>query len=215
MAFSIKQTKAILQEYGVPAENLDAAAERLCAAHKTDLDAIKEERDAYKRDAETLAKAQKELDELKARPDDGYKAKYEQEHEKYERERDDFKAFREETAKKETLAAKTKAFREILKDANITSEQAVAKVLKYTNLDSDDYALDENGKFKDAKKILKSVQEEWPEQITHETVRGAETPTPPANTGGTTATVEKIMGIKNDGERHRAIAQHLDLFANQ
>ena len=205
MAFSIKQTKAILQEYGIPAENLDAAAERLCAAHKTDLDAIKEERDTYKRDAEALATVQKELDDLKARQDDGFKEKYEQEKAAY-------KEFRKETAKKETLAAKTKAFREILKDANITSEQAVAKVLKYTNLDSDDYALDENGKFKDAKKILKSVQEEWPEQITHETVRGAETPAPPANNGGRTVTKEQIMGIKDAGERQRAIAANLDLF---
>lgn len=29
MAFSIKQVKAKLQEYGVPAENLDSAAESL------------------------------------------------------------------------------------------------------------------------------------------------------------------------------------------
>ena len=59
MAFSIKQVKAKLQEYGVPAENLDSAAEYFCSAHKTDLDAIKEQRDTYKADAETLATVQK------------------------------------------------------------------------------------------------------------------------------------------------------------
>lgn len=84
MAFSIKQVKAKLQEYGVPAENLDTAAEYFCSAHKTDLDAIKEERDTYKTDAETLAKVQKELDDLKAAGDGGLQKQLDELQKKYD-----------------------------------------------------------------------------------------------------------------------------------
>lgn len=71
MAFTIKQIKAKLQGYGVPAETLDKAAEELCAAHKTDLDAIIEERDKFKAEAEKMDSVQKELDGLKAAGDGG------------------------------------------------------------------------------------------------------------------------------------------------
>lgn len=77
MAFSIKQTKAKLQEYGVPAENLDAAAEYFCAAHKTDIDAIKEERDELKKAAEKVPGLEAELKDLKSQGDkDKWKVKY-------------------------------------------------------------------------------------------------------------------------------------------
>lgn len=125
--------------------------------------------------------------------------------------------YKTEQDAKEVRVAREKAFLGILKDASITSEQAVAKVLKYTNLDSDDYALDENGKFKDAKKILKSVQEEWPEQITRETVRGADTPAPPANNGGRTMTREEIFKTygKDPAKCQEAIAANMDLFVRR
>ena len=176
--FSVKQIKALLSEHGMPVEGLDKAAEEICSRHNTTLDAIKEERDGYKKDAETLATVQKELDDLKADKDDGYKDKYEKEHA-------DFEKYKADVAHKATLEARKAAFLGVLADAGITKESSVAKVLKYTNLDADEYELSDDGKFKDAKAILKSVKEEWPEHITKEGEQGADTKHPPEHHDGT------------------------------
>lgn len=204
MAFSIKQVKAKLQEFGVSAENLDAAAEYFCAAHKTDLDAIKEERDNFRKDAETLVSVRKELDALKAQPGDGYKDKYEKEHKAFE----DYKAAAEA---EKTMAAKKAAYTDICKDAGL-SEKGIAKAVKYA--DWDKIELDEDGKIKDAKAQIKSIKEEWAEHIVTTSTKGVNTETPPANTGGSYKSREEIYKRGDNGrfvldanQRQAALAQ--------
>lgn len=175
--FSVKQIKALLADAGLPVDALDNTAEEICARHNAALDSIKEERDSLKADAETLASTQKELAELKAAAkDDGFKAKYEHEHEAFEK-------YKADVAHKAVIEAKRTAFMEILKDAGITRDTSIAKVLKYTDVDKLG-ELDESGKFTDAKAILKAVKDEWPEHITTEGKQGAPTPTPPAKVEG-------------------------------
>lgn len=118
MAFTIKQIKAKLQEFGVPAENLDKAAEELCAAHKTDLDAIKEQRDTYKTDSETLEKVQKELDALKAAGDGGLQKQLEELQKKYEDAETAHKTELEGLQKQISDRAYTDAMSEAVKAAN-------------------------------------------------------------------------------------------------
>lgn len=204
MAFSIKQTKAKLQEFGVPAEQLDAAAEYFCAAHKTDLDAIKEERDALKHEAETLAAVQKELDALKNQPDDGFKAKYEKVKAEYDK-------YKTDTENEKALAAKKAAYTEVCKDAGL-NEKGVAKALKYADWNA--VELDDSGKVKDAKNHIKALKEEWAENVEFVTTRGANTPNPPANNGGTLKSREDIYKTDERGrfvmdatQRQAALAQ--------
>ena len=71
MAFTRKMLKAM----GIEDEKID----QIIDAHSETVDALKADRDTYKEDAAKLAAVQKELDELKAKGDDGYKAKYEAE----------------------------------------------------------------------------------------------------------------------------------------
>ena len=172
MAFSIKQTKAKLQEYGVPAENLDTAAEYFCAAHKTDLDAIKEERDEYKKAAEKLPGVESELAELKKNSGgDKWKVKYEA----IKEELDDFKQKTEKAANE----AKVKdAYTALLKAAGI-ADKRIATVLKVTNLD--DIKLDEDGKIENAKDLTKAIKTEWADFITSSENKGAGTENPPNN----------------------------------
>lgn len=170
--FTIKQVKANLVEWGMPAENVDKAAEALCGLHNTVLDAIKEERDALKGNAETLAELQKRYDAL---ANDGFKERYEKEHEAFE-------AFKAQIAQERTDAQKREAFKAILADAHITKESAIAKVLKYTDLSQ--YELGEDGKFKTAKDILKAVEAEWPEYVEKEGKEGTPIPTPPESHDG-------------------------------
>ena len=172
MAFSIKQIKELLSDAGLPVDKLDSTAEEICSRHNTALDAIKEERDSLKTKADTLATVQAELDNLKAQKDDGYKDKYEKEHKAFE----DYKS---EVEREKEHAKRESAFMDVLKDAGITKDTSVAKVLKYTDIDGDEYELDDKGKFKNAKSILKSVKEEWPEHITTDGTDGADVKHPP------------------------------------
>lgn len=203
MAFSVKQIKAILSENGMPLEKVDAAAEEICSRHTAVLDSIKEERDGYKKDAETLASVQKELDALKGKPDDGYKEKYET----LQKEYDEYKT-KAETEK--VMAAKKAAYEEVCKDAGLT-EKGVAKAVKYADWNS--VELDETGKVKDAKALIKSLKEEWSEHVMKSETKGAETATPPENKSGSNyKSRDEIMAIKDDAARQKAIAQNHELF---
>lgn len=199
MAFSIKQIKAVLSEHGLPVENLDKAAEEICGRHTADLDSIKEQRDTFKKDAETLATVQKELDDLKkAQSTDNYKEKYEQ--------------LKAEITAKETKKAKTDAYRELLKGANI-DEKRIATILRAEAPTIDKIELDADGKIKNAEQYTESIKSDWADFIVTQSAKGTNTATPPANGGAaTTKTKEDILKIKDAGERQKAIAENPTLF---
>lgn len=202
MSFSVKQIKAILSNHNMPVEDLEGAAEEICSKHSADMDAIKEERDNLKQDAETLASVQKENEDLKKQleaVDDGA-------YEKLKKEFDDYKA---EVKAQAERAGKETAFKEILKDAGIP-EKHFAKIIKYSDVDG--FELDDKGKIKDAKDILKAIKDEWSDHIETGGQKGADTATPPKNTGGAKMTKEEIMKIKDTSERQKAIAENHELF---
>lgn len=175
MAFSIKQVKAKLQEYGVPAENLDTAAEYFCSAHKTDLDAIKEQRDTYKSDAETLAKVQKELDDLKAAQDDGWKDK----HDAIKKEFEDYKAG---VTAKETKSAKEAAARAYYESKGITGK-ALDIAMRGSGAEIESLEL-ADGKIKDAAALEALIKGDFSGLVSTTTTTGANTATPPAGDSG-------------------------------
>ena len=65
MALTNAQVREILSEYGVPAENIKIAADRIIQGHGASINALRETINGYKQDAEKLADVQKELDALK------------------------------------------------------------------------------------------------------------------------------------------------------
>ena len=89
---------------------------RLVALHLGVVDPLKDDLTKYKADAEKLPGVQKELDDLKAAGDGGYKVKYEKEH-------SDFEAFQSNITAKEAKAAKEKAVRAFFESKNITEAQ--------------------------------------------------------------------------------------------
>lgn len=192
-------TRKMLKALGIEEEKIDQIME----AHVEVVDALKADRDTYKEDAQKLSAVQKELDELKAKGEDGYKEKYEKEHKAFE----DFKT---EQAAKETKAAKSKAYRELLREAGV-SDKRFEGIIKLTDLDG--IELDTDGKIKDADKHAETIKTEWADFIVSTSTRGAQTATPPTNNGGkTTMTRAEIMAIKDDDERQAKIAENLHLF---
>lgn len=155
------------------------------------VDGLKEERDRYKADAEKLPAVQKELDELKGKGDDGYKAKYESEHQAFE----DYKT---SVASEKTTAAKEKALETALKKVGIADKrlQSVARLCKGDGL-LDKLELDDKGAIKDSDKLEASLKESYSDYIVTTSTHGANTANPPAGNGGSgsiTAEAFKKMG---------------------
>lgn len=186
-------TRKMLKAMGIEDEKID----QIIDAHSESVDALKQ----YKNDADKLIEVQKELDDLKAKGDNGLQKKYDDLKSEYDN-------YKKSVESEKALFAKKEAFTEVVKDAGL-SEKGVAKALKYA--DWDKIELDKDGKVKDAKEHLKELKEEWAEYVVKEGTKGAETSTPPEN-NGSTMTKEDILKIKDTAERQKAMVEHHELF---
>ena len=143
-------TRKALKAMGLTDEQVDSIIEM----HTDTVDGLKADISKYRGDAEKLPGVQKELDDLKAAGDGGYKEKYEKEHKDFE----DFKAA--QTAKEER-SAKESAFRNLLKDAGV-NEKRIDSIVKVSDIDSLEL---EDGKIKGADKLTETVKTEWADFI--------------------------------------------------
>ncbi len=159
-------TRKFLKGMGLNDEVVDSIIE----SHAETVDGLKEEINKYKGDAEKLPEVQRELDNLKAAGDGGYKKKYEDEKKAFE----DYKTA--QTAK-ETKQAKEKAYAEFLKSVGV-SEKRIPSIIKVTDLNAVEL---EGDKVKDADKLTESVKTEWADFIETSNTNGANTNTPPTN----------------------------------
>ena len=159
-------TRKLLKGMGLTEEQVDTIIE----AHTDTVDGLKADIDKYKGDAAKLPGVQKELDDLKAAGDGGYK-------EKYEKEKKAFEDFKTAQTEKETRQAKETAYRELLKAAGV-SEKRIPAILKVTDLNGIEM---DGDKIKDADKHTQTVKTEWAEFVESSNTTGANTTTPPAN----------------------------------
>ena len=199
-------TRKALKAMGLTDEQVDSIIEM----HTDTVDGLKADISKYKGDAEKLPGVQKELDDLKAAGDGGYKEKYEKEHKAFE----DFKTAQKG---KETKEAKEKAYRELLKESGV-SEKRIESVLKVTDLESIELA--EDGKIKDADKHKETIKKDWSDFIVKQETGGVHTDTPHQNdVGGGPKTREEIYAKDDKGRfkldasaRQKALAE---IMANE
>lgn len=177
---------------------------RLVALHLGVVDPLKDDLTKYKADAEKLPGVQKELDDLKAAGDGGYKEKYEKEHSAFE-------AFKTDITAKESKAAKEKAVRAYFESKNITGAnldlamRGCGEELSALELDGE--------KIKDTKSLDALVDGTYKGLVSKQTVRvdtGAR-----FNGGGKPMTKDEIMQITDRAERRAAIAANMDLFRKE
>jgi hypothetical protein len=198
-------TRKALVAMGIEAEKIDQIIEmhsETVEALKTERDNAKNEAKQYKADAEKLPEVEKELKDLK---DNNSGDKYKEKYDTLKKEYEDFKA---DTTAKETKATKEKAYKTLLLECGVSNKR-IDKVLKVSDVDN--VELDENGNIKDAESLKKSIKDEWSDFIETTGTTGAETATPPKNTGGNMSK-DDILKIENDTERQRAIAENHELF---
>nr|DAG17608.1 MAG TPA: hypothetical protein [Caudoviricetes sp.] len=165
---------------------------RLVALHLGVVDPLKDDLTKYKADAEKLPGVQKELDDLKAAGDGGYKEKYEKEHSAFE-------TFKTDITAKESKAAKEKAVRAYFESKNITGANLD---LAMRGCGEEMAALELDGeKIKDTKSLDALVDGTYKGLVSKQTVRfdtGAR-----FNGGGKPMTKDEIMQITDRAERRR------------
>ncbi|MGN0663691.1 MAG: hypothetical protein ACI4L5_01300 [Negativibacillus sp.] len=158
-------TRKMLKAMGIEEEKIDQIIE----AHSETVDSLK----AYKADAEKLASVQKELDDLKAAGDGGYKEKYQSEHAAFEQ-------YKAEISAEKTKAAKAQAYRSLLKEVGI-SDKRLDAVLRVSDLEKLELV---DGKLKDADALKEKAKSDWADFIVTTETKGADTATPPDNNPG-------------------------------
>lgn len=171
------------------------------------MDGLKSQLAEVKADADKLPAVTKERDELKAAAEKDGKDPYRV---KYEAIKEEFAEYKKDIEAKASKAAKTDAYRALLKEAGV-ADKRIEAVLRVSDIDG--VELDDKGKIVDSSKLKKTIQEEWADFITKESVHGSNTPNPPANNGSKAyKTKEEIYAIKDAAERQKAILDNHELF---
>lgn len=193
-------TRKLLKGMGLTDEQVDTIIE----AHTDTVDGLKADVTRYKADAEKLPGVQKQLDDLKAAGDGGYKEKYEKEHSAFE-------AFKTDITAKESKAAKERAVRAYFESKNITGANLD---LAMRGCGEEMSALELDGeKIKDTKSLDALVDGTYKSLVSKPAVRldmGAR-----LNEGGKPMTKDEIMKITDRTERRAAIAANMDLFRKE
>lgn len=178
-------TRKMLKAMGIEDEKID----QIIDAHTETVDGLKADIEKYRTDAEKLPGVQKELETAQADLEAGKKDSWKV---KYDAIKEEFEGYKSEQTKKETMAAKESAYRNLLKATGI-NEKRIESVLKVSDVDS--LELDDKGAIKDAAKLTDSIKTEWADFITTTTTKGAESHTPPQNNNGKSYTAADIRGM--------------------
>lgn len=186
MALSKAKVREILSKAGVDSEHMQEALTEILDGNIASIDAVKEERDKYKKDAEKLESVQKELNDLKESIDkddeNPFKLKYEKKVEDFKELKKEYDAFKADIEAKNVRQKKSEAFKQLLKDSNV-SDKRINAIVKVSADTINAIEFDEEGKVKDSEKITDNIKTEWADFIVTEGKKGADTSTPPANTG--------------------------------
>ena len=199
-------TRKSLKAMGLTDEQVDSIIEM----HTDTVDGLKEQVNTYKADAEKLPNVQKELDDLKAMGDGGYKDKYEKEHKAFE----DYKA---DVTAKESKAAKEKAVRAYFESKNITGANLD---LAMRGCGEEMAALVMDGdKIKDTTSLDALVDGTYKALVSTTNTQGANPATPPTNSGGAKLTRADIYKkdergryVMSTADRQKALAANPELL---
>lgn len=192
MALTVK----MLQAMDISQDKIDQIIE----AHRASVNGLTELRDQYKADldkyktdAEKLASVEKELEKANAKIE-----AFAETENKLKEIQTEFDTYKAETEKKEVQIIKEKAYKDLLREVGI-SEKRFDAIVRVTDLT--DVVVGDDGKIKDSKELVDSIKSEWADFIVKRTEQGANTPNPPANTGGGTfdkMSLAEKMAYAND-----------------
>ena len=191
-------TRKYLKAMGIEDEKID----QIIDAHTETVNGLKDDIAKYKGDAEKLPAVQKELDDLKAKGDDGWKEK----HDAVKKEFGDYKASIEA---KETRAAKEKAVKAYFESKQIEGAN-LNLALRSCAAEIDAVELD-GEKIKDTKSLDALIKGDLASLVAKPGVR-VDMGNRLNNNGGKPLTREDIIAIKDGSARRKAMAENPELF---
>lgn len=200
-------TRKMLKGMGLTEEQADTIIE----AHTETVDGLKEKLKTADDKATRLDGVQKELDDLKAKGGDDYKAKY-------EAEKKAFSDYKADQAAKETKAAKESAAKAYFEGKKITGGN-LNIAMRGAKDEIAGLELDESGKIKDTAALDALVSGEYSSLVVTTQTRYANPATPPTNNQGGKLTRADIYKKDDKGryimsteERQKALANNPDLL---
>ena len=176
---------------------------RLIALHLGVVDPLKDQLQTYKTDAEKLPAVQKELDDLKAAGDGGYK-------EKYEAEVKAHKEYRQQVESEKETARTDADVLALCKEAGITRESSLRLIVK--DFDRSKIERDKDGNISNRAKLLEAVKADYADFVGTPGKEGTPPTTPPTGGGGSSKTKKEIIDMTDPVARQAEMMNNLSLF---
>ena len=167
----------------------DEQVDSIIEMHTDTVDGLKTDIARYKADAEKLPGVQTELDNLKAKGDDGWKDR----HDTVKKEFDEYK---QSVEARDSKAAREKAARAYFESKNITGRN-LDIAMRGASAEIDGIELDGEA-IKDAAALDALVNGTFAGLVVTESVSGANTSNPPANNAGRVYTRDEIRKMTPD-----------------
>lgn len=192
-------TRKYLKSIGLTEDQIEGIVEE----HIATVNDLKETANKYKADADKLPTVQKEVDDLKAAGDGGYKEKYEAEVKAY-------KEYKQQVESEKETARVDADVLAMCKEAGITREKALHLIVK--DFDRSKIERDKDGKITNRDKLLAMVKTDYADFVGTIGTEGTPPATPPTGGNTTYKSRAEIMKIKDTTERQQAIKENLALF---
>lgn len=192
-------TRKYLKSVGLTDDQIEGVIEE----HQSTLESLKEQNKALKADADKLAEVQKELDDLKAQGDGGYK-------EKYEAEAKAHKEYKQKVEAEKTAARDDADVLALCKEAGIARDSSLRLIAK--DFDRSKIKRGEDGKITNHDELVSSIKTDYADFVGTPGNQGTPPTTPPSG-GGSGMTRDQILNIKDAHTRQQAIADNMHLFS--
>lgn len=192
-------TRKYLKSIGLNEDQIEGVIEE----HTSVTNDLKEMIKTLQVNADKLPIVQKELDDLKAQGDGGYK-------EKYEAEVKAHKEYRQQIESEKETARTDADVLALCKEAGIARESSLRLIVK--DFDRSKIERDKDGKITNRDALLKAVKTDYADFVATPGKDGTPPATPPSGSGTTYTSRAEIMKIKDTTERQQAIKENLALF---
>lgn len=192
-------TRKYLKSIGLTEDQIEGIVEE----HIATVNDLKETANKYKADADKLPTVQKELDDLKAAGDGGYKEKYEAEVKAY-------KEYKQQVESEKETARTDADVLAICKEAGITRESSLRLIVK--DFDRSKIERDKDGNISNRAKLLEAVKTDYADFVGTPGKEGTPPTTPPTGGGGSSKTKKEIIDMTDPVARQAEMMNNLSLF---
>ena len=192
-------TRKYLKSIGLNEDQIEGVIEE----HTSVTNDLKETIKTLQADADKLHTVQKELDDLKAAGDGGYKEKYEAEVKAY-------KEYKRQVEAEKTAARDDADVLALCKEAGIARESSLRLIAK--DFDRSKIKRGEDGKITNHDDLVSSIKTDYADFVGTPGNHGTPPTTPPTGGNGTGKTKEEIYAIKDPAQRQAEMAKNLSLF---